>query len=53
MINFEALADEGVISPADLSLFHYVETAEEAWEIIKRTYREDDPALTARQVREA
>jgi len=53
VINFEALADEGVISPADLSLFHYVETAEEAWEIIKRTYREDDPALTARQVREA
>jgi uncharacterized protein (TIGR00730 family) len=31
VINFQALVDEGVISPDDLKLFHYVETAEEAW----------------------
>lgn len=31
VLNFEALVEEGVVSPDDLNLFHYVETAEEAW----------------------
>ena len=31
VVNCEALADEGVIAPQDLSLFRFVETAEEAW----------------------
>jgi uncharacterized protein (TIGR00730 family) len=31
VIDFEGLADEGVISPDDLKLFTYCETAEEAW----------------------
>ncbi len=31
VIDFEALAEEGSIAPEDLELFHYVETAEEAW----------------------
>jgi hypothetical protein len=31
VVNWEALAEEGVIAPADLNLFQYVETAEEAW----------------------
>jgi uncharacterized protein (TIGR00730 family) len=31
VLNFEALAEEGVVNPADLALFHWVETAEEAW----------------------
>ena len=31
IINFEALAEEGVINPADHELFRWVETAEEAW----------------------
>jgi uncharacterized protein (TIGR00730 family) len=35
IINFEALAAEGTIAPADLDLFHIVETAEEGWAIIK------------------
>lgn len=39
IINFEALADEGVIARADLDLFHFVETAAEAWEIVCRFYR--------------
>lgn len=30
VINWQALADAGVIAPEDLDLFHYVETAEEA-----------------------
>jgi uncharacterized protein (TIGR00730 family) len=34
VINFEALLDEGNISPKDLDIFQYVDTAEEAWEII-------------------
>lgn len=38
IINFEALADEGTISRADLELFQFVETAEEAWHIIERFY---------------
>lgn len=34
VINWQALADAGTISPDDLNLFHYVETAEEAVAII-------------------
>lgn len=36
IINFHALVDEGTISEEDLELFQYVETAEEAWNIIAR-----------------
>jgi len=38
VVNFEALAEEGVIAPADLKLFHFVETAEEGWAIVKAHY---------------
>ncbi|MGB5779617.1 MAG: LOG family protein [Allopontixanthobacter sediminis] len=31
VVNFEALAEEGTINPADLDLFHWCETAEDAW----------------------
>ena len=34
VVDFQALVDEGTISAVDLSLFRFVETAEEAWEII-------------------
>jgi len=34
IINFNALVEEGTISAKDLELFTYVETAEDAWEII-------------------
>ena len=34
IVNFDALVEEGTISPEDLDLFAYVETAEEAWELI-------------------
>jgi uncharacterized protein (TIGR00730 family) len=33
-INFNALVEEGTISAEDLELFRYVETADEAWELI-------------------
>ncbi|MBW4330192.1 LOG family protein [Stakelama sp. CBK3Z-3] len=42
VIDFEALCDEGVISPRDLDLFHFVETAEEGWERIRDFYRNRD-----------
>jgi predicted Rossmann-fold nucleotide-binding protein len=35
IINWEALADAGTISPEDLDLFHFVETAHEGWEIVR------------------
>lgn len=39
IINFEALVEEGTISPEDIELFRYVETAEEAYEIILEAYK--------------
>ena len=41
IINFEALAEEGVINFEDLELFHWVETAEEGWKIITDFYKLD------------
>jgi len=38
VINFDALVEEGTISPEDIELFKYVETAEEVWDIISRIY---------------
>ncbi len=38
VVNFDALVEEGVISARDLSLFHFVETADEAWAIIQDFY---------------
>ncbi|MDF3128880.1 LOG family protein [Kiritimatiellaeota bacterium B1221] len=34
ILNFDALVDEGVISPKDLDLFHFAETPEEIWGFI-------------------
>jgi uncharacterized protein (TIGR00730 family) len=36
IVNWEALADSGTISREDLDLFHYVESADEGWEIVRR-----------------
>ena len=41
VINFQALAEEGVINFEDLNLFHWVETAEEAWAKIAQFYELD------------
>jgi len=38
VIDFEVLVEEGMIDPEDAELFRYVETAEEAWEVIRRHY---------------
>ena len=34
VVGWEAPVEEGVISASDLHLFHWVETAEEAWKIV-------------------
>jgi hypothetical protein len=36
LINWQWLVDNGLISSADLNLFHYAETAQEAWDLIGR-----------------
>ncbi|MDH5640304.1 MAG: TIGR00730 family Rossman fold protein [Nitrospira sp.] len=36
LINWEYLVENGLIAPNDLNLFHYAETAQEAWELIAR-----------------
>lgn len=38
IINFEAMVEEGVIAEEDLALFQFVDSAEEAWQIIKKYY---------------
>jgi uncharacterized protein (TIGR00730 family) len=45
VVDFDALAEEGVISPDDLKLFTFCETAEEAWAYVCRHYAgsEADP----------
>jgi hypothetical protein len=39
VVDFQFLADEGTISPEDLDLFQFADTAEEAWRIIRRHHR--------------
>ena len=41
VVNFEALAEEGVISPGDLDLFHWCEDADEAWKFVLDYYEND------------
>ena len=38
VINFEELVNEGTIGEEDLDLFEYVDSAEEAWQVIKTHY---------------
>jgi uncharacterized protein (TIGR00730 family) len=38
LINFDLLVETGMISAPDLELFHFVETADEAWELLDAHY---------------
>ena len=40
VVNFDALADEGVIDRRDLELIHWCEEADEAWDFVERFYAE-------------
>ena len=46
LINFDVLVEAGMISPEDVELFQYVESAEEAWRVICDTYSLDAPDST-------
>jgi len=41
VIDFKALVKHGVIGEKDLKLFHYVSSAEEAWDCIRTFYEQD------------
>jgi uncharacterized protein (TIGR00730 family) len=41
VVDFQALAEEGVISPGDLDLFHWCEDADEAWKFVVDYYEND------------
>jgi uncharacterized protein (TIGR00730 family) len=43
LINFDHLIDTGMISPGDTSLFHYVESADDAWRCLADHYGFDLP----------
>jgi uncharacterized protein (TIGR00730 family) len=43
LINFDHLVDTGMISANDLHLFRFVETAEEAWEVLDAVYKFETP----------
>jgi uncharacterized protein (TIGR00730 family) len=43
LIDFDLLIDTGMISPGDVELFHYVESAEEAWAHLESEYGFDQP----------
>jgi uncharacterized protein (TIGR00730 family) len=43
LINFELLIETGMISAGDVNLFHFVETAEEAWAHLEAEYGFDLP----------
>jgi uncharacterized protein (TIGR00730 family) len=38
LVNFDLLIEEGVISPQDLNLFHFVDDPQDAWDIIRKFY---------------
>ncbi|MFG6448255.1 TIGR00730 family Rossman fold protein [Roseateles sp. BYS180W] len=44
LINFELLVETGMISPGDEHLFHLVETADEAWALLRAEYDIGNPS---------
>jgi len=52
LIDFDWLVSTGMVSPQDLQLFRYVETAEEAWAALAQHYGFDEPALHAADLAE-
>ena len=45
LIDFDWLIETGMISPRDIDLFRFVETAEEAWEFLQAEYGFDDHSV--------
>jgi hypothetical protein len=42
VVNFDAMVEEGVISPHDLDLIHWCEEAEEAWQFVTHFYEREE-----------
>ncbi|RST29951.1 LOG family protein [Sphingomonas ginkgonis] len=40
VVDFDALVEEGVVSERDLDLFHWCESSDEAWDIVRSHYEE-------------
>ena len=38
LVNWEVLVEEGVISPGDLQLMHFVDTPQQAWDMVRDFY---------------
>ena len=43
IVDWELFVEEGTISPQDLDLIHYAETAQECWQVIQDFYHEQPP----------
>ncbi|WP_079416102.1 TIGR00730 family Rossman fold protein [Thiomonas intermedia] len=43
LINFDFLVETGMISPEDVHLFHFVETAEQAWTVLTQAFELESP----------
>ena len=44
LVNFDLLIETGMISPGDEKLFHFVESAEQAWALLESEYDMNKPA---------
>ena len=53
LIDFDLLIETGMISPEDVKLFHFVETAEEAWALLVAEYGFDLPDASSRSTSDA
>jgi uncharacterized protein (TIGR00730 family) len=51
LINFDMLIETGMINPHDIELFHFVETAEEAWAILEAHYGFDLAKVDAKAIK--
>jgi hypothetical protein len=38
LLNMDVMVEDGVISPEDINLFHYVDEPQAAWDVIARFY---------------
>ena len=47
VLDFEVMVDEGTIDPRDVEIFQYVETAQEAWDIINDFYAKHEKEKSA------
>ena len=46
VVDFQRFADEGVIDPEDVGIFHFAETANEAWQYILEYWKKHETKLT-------